>query len=91
MAELATHWHGWVAMGLHGFMTLPFWLLIGGRRLGLVLLSRQPERAGSRSRSRCAALALLDNKYYLDAFNERFFAGGARSIGTGLWQRGDQA
>ena len=24
MAELAAEWHGWLAMGLHGFLTLPF-------------------------------------------------------------------
>ena len=33
---------------------------------------------------------LLDNKYYFDRFNEVFFAGGARLLGRGLWQGGDQ-
>ena len=35
--------------------------------------------------------ALLDNKYYLDSFNEKVFAGGARLVGTGLWKGGDQS
>ena len=33
--------------------------------------------------------ALLDNKYYLDSFNEKVFAGGARLVGTGRWTTGD--
>jgi NADH-quinone oxidoreductase subunit L len=33
---------------------------------------------------------LLDNKYYLDKFNEVVFARGAVAIGTGLWKEGDQ-
>jgi NADH-quinone oxidoreductase subunit L len=34
--------------------------------------------------------ALLDNKYYLDRFNEIIFAGGARLAGKILWQGGDR-
>jgi len=33
---------------------------------------------------------ILDNKYYMDRFNEIVFAGGARALGTGLWKAGDQ-
>jgi NADH-quinone oxidoreductase subunit L len=33
---------------------------------------------------------LLENKYYLDWFNENVLARGARAIGTGLWKGGDQ-
>jgi len=34
---------------------------------------------------------LLENKYYLDWFNENVLARGARMLGTGLWKGGDQA
>ena len=34
---------------------------------------------------------LLEYKYYMDAFNERVLAAGARLLGTGLWKGGDQA
>ena len=34
---------------------------------------------------------LLENKYYLDWFNENILAAGARMLGTGLWKGGDQA
>src|SRR5690606_30334319 len=30
MAELAAHWHDWVAYGLHAFVTAPFWLALAG-------------------------------------------------------------
>jgi NADH-quinone oxidoreductase subunit L len=30
-------------------------------------------------------------KYYFDRFNDWFFAGGARLLGTGLWKGGDVA
>ena len=34
---------------------------------------------------------LLENKYYIDAFNERFIAGGSRALGNLLWRGGDVA
>ena len=34
---------------------------------------------------------LLENKYYLDWFNENVLARGARLMGVGLWKGGDQA
>ena len=33
---------------------------------------------------------LLENKYYLDWFNENVIARGARMLGMGLWKGGDQ-
>ena len=32
---------------------------------------------------------MLDNKYYMDWFNEQVLAAGARLLGTGLWKGGD--
>ena len=42
------------------------------------------------ARSASGIHRLLENKYYLDRFNEIFFAGGARLLGRGLWKAGDQ-
>jgi NADH-quinone oxidoreductase subunit L len=33
---------------------------------------------------------VLDNKYYIDKFNENFFTAGARLLGQGLWNVGDK-
>ena len=35
-------------------------------------------------------VTILENKYYLDWFNENVLARGARALGTGLWKGGDQ-
>ncbi|NBO95593.1 MAG: hypothetical protein EBU79_06975, partial [Betaproteobacteria bacterium] len=37
-----------------------------------------------------AIVSLMENKYFLDAFNEKVLAAGARLIGKGLWKAGDQ-
>ena len=91
MAELASHWHGWLQMGLHGFVTLPFWLMVAGVAAAWYFYLVNPAIPAA-LRSRFSGLyTLLDNKYYLDAFNEKFVAGGARLIGSSLWKRGDQS
>jgi NADH-quinone oxidoreductase subunit L len=91
MAELASHWHGWLAMGLHGFVTLPFWLMVAGIATAWYFYLVNPAVPARIRKTFGGLYALLDNKYYLDAFNEKVFAGGARIIGTGLWKRGDQS
>ena len=91
MAEMAEHWHGWLAMGLHGFVTLPFWLMVAGIAAAWYCYLVNPAVPAAIRHRFSGIYALLDNKYYLDAFNERFFAGGARLIGTGLWRGGDQS
>ena len=91
MAELASHWHGWLQMALHGFVTPPFWLMVAGVAAAWYFYLVNPAIPAA-LRSRFSGLyTLLDNKYYLDAFNEKFFAGGARLIGSSLWKRGDQS
>lgn len=90
MAALAQHWHGWVAMGLHGFMTLPFWLMVAGIVTAWYFYLINPA-VPARIRQMAGGLyTVLENKYYLDRFNEWFFAGGARRLGGGLWRQGDQ-
>ncbi len=91
MAELAKEWHGWLAMGLHGFLTVPFWLMVAGIVSAWYFYLVNPAIPARIRHTFGAVYALLDNKYYLDAFNEKVFAGGARLIGTGLWKRGDQS
>jgi NADH-quinone oxidoreductase subunit L len=91
MAHLSESWHGWLAMGLHGFVTLPFWLMVAGGVVAWYFYLVNPAVPASLKERFGTLYRLLDNKYYLDAFNERFFAGGARRIGAGLWKGGDQS
>ncbi len=89
--ELTEHGHGATQMALHDLTTLPFLLTVAGVLAAAYCYLLDP-RVPAWLATRFAALyRLLDNKYYLDRFNEIVFAGGARRIGTGLWRGGDMA
>jgi NADH-quinone oxidoreductase subunit L len=90
MAELAKHFHGAGALAWHALQTLPFWLAISGVAAAYYCYLVNPALPEAIGR-RCAAIhRVLENKYYLDRFNEIVFAGGARRLGSGLWKVGDQ-
>jgi NADH-quinone oxidoreductase subunit L len=91
LSELGREFQGSVAMMLHALGTWPFWLLIAGMA-SAALLYLQPSDLAQKLRRLFGPLyTLLDNKYYLDRFNDWFFAGGARRLGRGLWRGGDIA
>ena len=90
MAALAEHWHGWVAMAMHGFTSLPFWLMVAGIATAWYFYLVNPAIPARLQQTFKGIHTVLENKYYLDRFNEWFFAGGARRLGSGLWKRGDQ-
>jgi NADH-quinone oxidoreductase subunit L len=91
MAELAGHFHGWVAMGVHALVTPVFWLAVAGVAAAYYCYLVNPALPAAIQSRFSGVYRLLENKYYLDRFNEIVFAGGARAIGTGLWKVGDQA
>ena len=71
MAELARSSTAPVAMALHGFIALPFWLALAGVVAAWFLYLMQPGTAGARSRSASArSTRCSSNKYYFDWFNE---------------------
>jgi NADH-quinone oxidoreductase subunit L len=78
-------------MGVHAFTSLPFILALAACSIGVLLLHGQSESAGVVLWQIPRALhTLLDNKYYMDKFNEAVFARGARVLGNGLWNVGDR-
>ena len=89
LAELAARFHGWVAMALHGFATLPFWLAAAGVACAWFLYGRRSDLPARISTTFAPLYKLLDQKYYLDRFNSWFFAAGARGLGRKLWRIGD--
>jgi NADH-quinone oxidoreductase subunit L len=91
MAELAKHFHGATAMGLHGFVSAPFYLVVLGVGLAWFLYLKRPDLPGALQARMQGLYRLLENKYYLDRINEVVFARGARRIGIGLWKGGDVA
>jgi len=90
MAELAAHFHGAFALGVHAFQTLPFVLALAGVVLAWYFYVINPSIPTAIQARFQGLHRLLENKYYLDRINEVVFAGGSRLIGRILWKRGDQ-
>ncbi|HYF41800.1 MAG TPA: NADH-quinone oxidoreductase subunit L, partial [Ramlibacter sp.] len=91
MAELAKIYHGPVQMALHAFVTPVFWLAAAGVGAAYYLYMVNTALPGRIKSALQPLYTLLDNKYYMDWFNENVLARGARGLGIGLWKGGDQA
>ena len=90
MEELAKLFHGPVQMALHGLTTAPFWLAVAGVASAYYMYLVNPALPAAIKRVFQPVYTLLENKYYLDWFNENVLARGAKALGTGLWKIGDQ-
>ncbi|MGZ8317270.1 MAG: NADH-quinone oxidoreductase subunit L, partial [Telluria sp.] len=90
LKELAANWHGPVAMVTHGLMTPPFWLALSGVAAAYYCYMVNPRVPAWFYAKFRAVHTLLDNKYYMDKFNDVVFSGGARLLGGGLWNVGDK-
>ena len=88
---LAEKIHGWMPMALHGFTAAPFWLALAGVAASYYMYMVNPALPAAIQRSFRPIYSLLENKYYLDWFNENVIARGARLLGSGLWKAGDRA
>jgi NADH-quinone oxidoreductase subunit L len=91
MAELAHHFHGAAAMGLHALQTMPFWLAVAGVGLSWFFYLKRPDIPAAIQQRFGLIYRILDRKYGFDDFNDWFFAGGARLLGGRLWRWGDVA
>ena len=90
MEELAKLFHGPAEMALHGLMAAPFWLALAGVVLAWYMYMINPALPAAIKRNCMPIYTLLENKYYLDWFNENVLARGTRALGMGLWKGGDQ-
>ena len=91
MSELAHHFHGATAMALHGFQALPFWLALAGVITAYVFYMVAPQIPATLAKVLRPLIVIGENKYYLDWFNEKVLAAGARLIGRIFWKVGDVA
>jgi NADH-quinone oxidoreductase subunit L len=91
MKELAEAFHGPLAMAMHAFSTLPFWLALAGVVLSYYMYMINPAVPAAIKRAVQPIYTLLENKYYMDWINENILARAARGLGFGLWRGGDQA
>ncbi|OOG42799.1 NADH-quinone oxidoreductase subunit L [Polaromonas sp. A23] len=90
MAELAKMFHGPAQMALHGLSTAPFWLALAGVGSAYYMYMLNPALPAAIKRRVEPLYTLLENKYYMDWFNENVLARGARGLGIGLWKGGDE-
>jgi NADH-quinone oxidoreductase subunit L len=78
MEVLSEEFHGAEALAAHGFSATPFWLMVN------------PALPAAIKRNVLPLYKLLENKYYMDWFNENVLARGTRGLGVLLWKVGDQ-
>ena len=90
MQELTEGWHGWMAYGLHAFITLPFWLVVAGAAVAWYCYLINPKVPAAIKARLGLVNRILENKYFVDWFNEQVLTRGARMLGRGLWQVGDR-
>ncbi len=89
LGQLAENYHGPFGMILHSLVTWPFWLALAGVATAWFLYMKRPDIPGMIQDKLKFVHKVLDNKYYVDRFNEIVFAGGSRFLGKLLWQNGD--
>jgi NADH-quinone oxidoreductase subunit L len=83
------HYHGVLGFIGHGLLQPPVWLALAGFGTAYFLYMKRPELPGViADRTKLIYKILLD-KYGFDRFNDWFFAGGARGIGSLMWRIGD--
>ena len=91
MEELAHAFHGPLQMAIHALTSLPLLLALSGVVVAYVFYMVKPEWPAAIKRTFMPLFILLENKYYMDWFNENVLARATRMLGTGLWKGGDQA
>ncbi len=82
LGKLEEEWHGVGAFIAHSFTTPVLWIALAGVVSPIYLYLFNPTLPARIARGLGGVYTVLVNNYYFDAFNERFFAGGARKVGN---------
>ncbi|MCM2342055.1 NADH-quinone oxidoreductase subunit L [Rhodoferax sp.] len=90
MEMLREEFHGPVQLALHGLSAAPFWLALAGVVTSYYMYMVNPALPAAIKRRVMPIYTLLENKYYMDWFNENVLAPAARGLGVALWKVGDQ-
>jgi len=88
LGEIQHHFSGAFAMGLHGFLTLPFALMILGLIVGWWMTSKASKKK-TPNKLISSLKGILEQGYGFDRFYEHFLAKGIRQSGEYLWSRID--
>ncbi len=90
MATLTEEWRGPWEFVVHGLTTWPFWLALSGIAVAWYLYIKRSDLPGRIAASAGGVYRLLVNNYYIDRFNDYFFAGGFRRVGSLFSDVGDR-
>ena len=90
MAKFAEIFHGPLAMVGHAFFTPPLYLALAGAVSAWYMYLVNPKVPAAIGRALRPIVVVLENKYYMDWFNENVLAKAARGLGVGLWKGGDR-
>ncbi|HEC04702.1 MAG TPA: NADH-quinone oxidoreductase subunit L, partial [Thiothrix sp.] len=71
VSEISHHYHGIFPFILHGLSATPFWLAMGGLGSAWFIYMRKPEIAEWFYNKFRWIHTLLDNKYFIDDFNQK--------------------
>ena len=89
MEELARDFHGVWAMTAHALASPITWLAAAGVLCAWLFYLRMPAVPAAIQKRFGLVYRILENKYYMDWFNENVIAPAARGVGVGLWKGGD--
>jgi len=91
LAELGKEFHGSLAMALHGFTQLPFWLVAAAFAITTYIYLFNPAVADRIKNALKPIYNMLNHKYWFDAVYYIVFARGGIALGRALWKGGDAA
>jgi NADH-quinone oxidoreductase subunit L len=80
----------WLHFGLHALTNPVFWIMAAGVFTAWLLYIKKPQLPDVIAAKFRPIIVVLENKYFFDWFNEKFFAGGGRLLGKFFWWAGDQ-
>ena len=89
LGHLKEEYHGPLSMILHGMMSAPFLLMLGGIATAWYLYMKNTELPGKIKNSFALIYNILDNKYGFDEFNDKVISAGTRGIGSLFSKVGD--
>ncbi|MCM3562247.1 NADH-quinone oxidoreductase subunit L [Hydrogenophaga intermedia] len=90
LTKFAEIFHGPLSMAGHAFSTPPLYLALAGFVSAWYCYMVNPAVPAAIARALKPVVNVLENKYYMDWFNENVLARAARGLGVGLWKGGDR-
>jgi len=91
LAEMGQHFHGAMAMALHGFTQLPFLLVLTAFAISTYIYLFNPAVTDKLKSALRPFYQMLNHKYWFDAVYYVVFARGGVALGRGFWKAGDTA